>query len=162
MHGEGTREKLRKLLTFVGGSAVATVCSEGVLLLTYGVLHFYPTVSSVLAWLAGAIPNYWLGRRWTWRRTGRPHLTAEVMPYVAVVLFTLLLAVFTTHTVAVQLKAAHVDRAHRTVLVAGAFLGVYVVMFLVRFWLLNRLFARLHRRDRAKQHTPSETSRRAS
>ena len=45
---------------------------------------------------------------------------------------------------------------------AGAFLGVYVVMFLVRFWLLNRLFARLHRRDRAKQHTPSETSRRAS
>jgi putative flippase GtrA len=147
VHGDGTREKLRKLITFAGGSAVATVCSEGVLLLTYGVLHFLPTVSSVLAWLAGAIPNYWLGRRWTWRRTGRPHLTGEVLPYAAVVLFTLALAVLTTHTVAVELKAANVDRAHRAVIVAAAFLGVYVVMFLVRFWLLNRLFARLHRRD---------------
>lgn len=162
MRGDRTRERARKLLTFAGGSAVATVCSEVVLLLAYGVLHLYPTVSSVLAWLAGAIPNYWLGRRWTWRRRGRPHLSAEVMPYVTVVLLTLGLAVVTTHTVAAELKAADVDRAHRAVFLAAAFLGVYVVMFLVRFWLLNRLFARLHRRDHAVHLDRPETSRRTT
>ena len=163
MVGNRTRERARKLLTFAGGSAVATVCSEVVLMLAYGVLHLYPTVSAVLAWLAGAVPNYWLGRRWTWRRRGRPHLTAEVMPYVVVVLLTLGLAVVTTHALAAELKAANVDRAHRAVLLAGAFLGVYVVMFLLRFWLLNRLFARLHRRDRAHaaQITTPQSTRRA-
>jgi hypothetical protein len=31
--------------------------------------------------------------------------------------------------------------------VAVAFLGVYVVVFLLRFWLLDRVFARLSARD---------------
>jgi hypothetical protein len=33
--------------------------------------------------------------------------------------------------------------------VAAAFFGVYVVAFLLRFLLLDRLFARLHRREAA-------------
>ena len=147
MAGTPSRERARKLLTFLGGSVVATVCSETVLLLTYAGLHLSASVSAVLAWLAGAIPNWWLGRRWTWRRRQRPELVAEVLPYVTVVLLTLGLAVLTTRAVADRLTRAHVGHTERELAVAAAFLGVYVVVFLLRFWLLDRLFARLHRRD---------------
>lgn len=147
MPGDRTRELARKLLTFAGGSAVATVCSEAVLLLTYGVLHLGASLSAVLAWLAGAVPNYWLGRRWTWRRRDRPDLVAEVLPYVTVVLATLVLAVVTTRTVAGRLDAADVGHTEREIAVGAAFLGVYVAVFLLRFWLLDRVFARLRRRD---------------
>lgn len=148
MTRDGARELARKLVTFAGGSAVATVSSEVVLLLCYGVLHLAASVSAVLAWGAGAVPNYWIGRRWTWRRRGRPRLGSEVLPYLVVVLLTLLLAVGTTHLVAERLSEADVAAHTRELAVAAAFLGVYVVAFLVRFWLLDRLFARLHRRDR--------------
>jgi putative flippase GtrA len=147
--GDRSRELVRKLLTFAGGSAVATLSSELVLLVAYGGLHLAPSVSSVLAWSAGAVPNYWLGRRWTWRRRGRPELGPEVVPYVTVVLATLLLAVATTHAVAARLTAAGAGDREREVAVAAAFLAVYVVAFLARFLLLDRLFTRLHRRDGA-------------
>jgi putative flippase GtrA len=161
--GIPSRELLRKLLTFAGGSAVATVCSEVVILVAYGVLHWSASVSAVLAWLAGAVPNYWLGRRWTWRRRDRPDLVAEVLPYVVVVLATLVLAVVTTRTVSDRLSAAHVGHTQREVAVAAAFLGVYVVVFLLRFWLLDRLFARLQHRDRRSAQDapePAPTPRR--
>jgi putative flippase GtrA len=115
----------------------------------------------VLAWFAGAVPNYWLGRRWTWRRRDRPDLVAEVLPYVVVVLATLVLAVVTTRTVSDRLSAAHVGHTQREVAVAAAFLGVYVVVFLLRFWLLDRLFARLQHRDqRQDAPEPAPTPRR--
>jgi putative flippase GtrA len=155
--GDRSRERARKLLTFAGGSAVATLSSELVLLVAYGGLHLATPVSSVLAWSAGAVPNYWLGRRWTWRRRGRPEFGLEVVPYVTVVLATLLLAVATTHAVAARLTAAGAGDREREGAVAAAFLGVYVVAFLVRFLLLDRLFTRLQRRDGAvvgAQHNP--------
>jgi putative flippase GtrA len=150
---------VRKLLTFAGGSAVATVSSELVLLVAYGGLHLATSVSSVLAWTAGAVPNYWLGRRWTWRRRGRPQFALEVLPYLTVVLATLLLAVATTHAVAARLTAAGAGDSEREVAVAAAFFGVYVVAFLLRFLLLDRLFARLNRREAAVVGLPPNARR---
>jgi putative flippase GtrA len=111
-----------------------------VLLLCYAVLHLAPEVSSTLAWLAGAVPNYWLNRRWTWQRRGRPSLRREVLPYVAIILATLLLAALVTKGVDAWLRDAAVSGTTRTVAVAVAFAGVYVVMFAVRYLLLDRLF----------------------
>lgn len=143
----GSREMLRRLLTFAGGSAVATGCSQLTLIVLYGGLGVAAGWSAVAAWFAGAVPNWWLGRRWTWRRRGRPDLVAEVLPYVTVVLVTLVLAVLGTRAADAWLRTRDVDDAARVALVAVTFLGVYVVAFLVRFWLLDRVFTRLERRD---------------
>ena len=141
---------LRKLSTYTAGSVIAAGCSELALLLCYGVLHLSPGVSAVLGWLCGALPNYWLNRRWTWRRTGRPDARRELLPYVLIVLVTLALAALVTHAVDAALSAS--SEATRTTLVGAAFLGVYVVMFLVRYLLLDRLFGRLDSLD----HQPRE------
>ena len=132
--------RVRRLTTYTVGSVIAAGCSELALVLCYGVLDLAPAVSSTIAWLAGAVPNYWLNRSWTWQRTGRPSFRREVAPYVAIILMTLLLAAVVTRGVDGWLRDADVSGATRTVAVAAAFLGVYVIMFAVRYLLLDRLF----------------------
>ena len=132
-----------KLLRYFTGSVVATVCSEVVFVLLYGALGVGTTWSSVLSWLAGAVPNFWLNRSWAWQRKGRPSLRDEVLPYVAIIVVTLVLATITTHAVDQWLQHQGTAAPLRVVIVATVFLGVYVVVFAVRFLLLERLFARL-------------------
>ena len=134
-----------KVLRYASGSVVATVCSELTFVVVYGPLHVGPAWSSFLAWLAGAVPNYWLNRSWTWQRQGRPSLRHEILPYLVIIGLTLLLATLVTRAVDAALTNADIASSARVVLVAGAFLGVYAVMFVLRFFLLDRMFARLAR-----------------
>jgi putative flippase GtrA len=144
--------RTRRLSTYTAGSVVAAVCSEVVLVVCYGIVGLAPAVSSTLAWLAGAVPNYWLNRSWTWGRRGRPSLRAEVLPYVAIVLATLLLAAAVTKGLDTWLRGLDVSGTTRTVVVAAAFLGVYVAMFFLRYLLLDRLF-----RPRLPSHPGADT-----
>src|SRR3954454_25137483 len=93
----GATRLVPKLLRYFTGSVVATVCSEVVFVVLYGLLDVGTTWASVLSWLAGAIPNFWLNRNWAWQRKVRPSLRREVAPYAAVVIVTLLLATLLTH-----------------------------------------------------------------
>jgi putative flippase GtrA len=132
-----------KLLRYFTGSVVATVCSEVAFVVLYGVIGVGTSWSSVLSWLAGAIPNFWLNRNWAWQRTGRPSLRREVVPYAAIVIVTLLLATLLTHLADAWLQHQGVSHSLRVTLVAAVFLGTYVVVFALRFVLLERLFTRL-------------------
>lgn len=145
-----------KVLRYVGGSVVAAACSEITLVVLYGLLHLAPAPASTLAWLAGALPNYWLNRSWTWRRRGRPDLRREVLPYVAIILATLALAAVATAAVDRWSREVSTDSTARVALVAGTFLAVYVAMFVLRFALLDRLFTRL---DRGRPTAAREGSR---
>lgn len=137
-----------KLLRFGTNAIVATICSQATFLLCYGVVGTSTTVASVLAWFAGAIPNYWMNRTWTWGRRGRPSIRRELVPYAAIVLGTLLLAVLATGTVAHLLDGTSVSHATRTLLVTGTYFLVYAVMFVFRFLLFDRLFGATERGSR--------------
>ena len=136
---------VHKLLRYFTGSVVATACSEACFVILYGLLDVGTTWSAIVAWLAGAIPNFWLNRNWAWQRSGRPSVRREVLPYAVIILATLLLATGATHLADVWLRDQHIAHAWRVLLVAGVFLGTYVVMFALRFVLLDRLFGRLGR-----------------
>lgn len=141
------RRWLMKILKYAGGSAIATVCSEAAFVLMYGVLDTSTTVASVVGWLAGAIPNYWLNRHWAWGRTGRPSFKREILPYAVIVLTTLVLATLLTGAADPLLTHLGVAHSVRVALVAIVFLAVYGLMFILRFFLFDRLFARLDRLD---------------
>ena len=132
-----------KLLRYFTGSVVATVCSEVVFVLLYGAVAMGTTWASVLSWLAGAFPNFWLNRNWAWQRTGRPSFRHEVLPYVVIIVTTLVLATVATDFADRWLHQHGTSSTVRVGLVAAVFLSVYVVVFVVRFFLLERLFARL-------------------
>jgi putative flippase GtrA len=144
-----------KLLRYLTGSVVATVCSEVVFVLLYGALGVGTTWSSLLSWVAGAIPNFWLNRSWAWQRKGRPDLRREVLPYVSIILATLVLATILTHLTDVWLHHEGVSSSVRVTVVAIVYLGTYVVVFALRFVMLERLFAKLDAHERARPgHDP--------
>ncbi|HET7432461.1 MAG TPA: GtrA family protein [Nocardioides sp.] len=137
---EGRSDLVRRVFRYGAGSVVATVCSQTTFLLVYGPLGASTTVASTLAWLAGAIPNYWMNRSWTWGRRGRPSLTRELLPYAAIIFGTLGLAILATGVGAALLGHTGVSRTTRTFLVWAIYFLVYVVMFAFRFLLFDRLF----------------------
>jgi putative flippase GtrA len=132
---------VRKLLRYGAGSVVATICSQTTFLVVYGPLHASTTLSSALAWMAGAVPNYWINRSWTWGRRGRPSVTRELLPYAGIILATLGLAIAATAAAAAALRGTSIAHPAQTVIVAGVYFLVYVVMFGFRFLLFDRLFA---------------------
>lgn len=138
---------------YATGSVVATICSQTAFLLLYGPLHASPTTATVLGWLAGAVPNYWLNRAWTWQRRGRPSVSREVMPYLAIVLTTLLLATIATN-VADTVLAERVSDGVRIGLVSATFLAVYGFVFMLKFLLLDRLFRSPRSPSRAEPVAP--------
>ncbi len=159
--GAGERSWGQKAWRYAGGSVVATVCSQVAFLVLYGLLEVSPGPSSVLAWLAGAVPNYWLNRRWTWQRSGRPSLRREVAPYAAIILLTLAVAWLVTRWVDAAADGSDMSDSGRVVVVTAAFMGVYVVMFVLRFRLLDRLFGRLAHAERADERTDERADERA-
>ncbi len=154
-------ERRAKLLRYAAGSGVATVCSEVTFLLLYGAIDATPAVASSIGWLAGAVPNYWLNRTWTWGRRGRPSLTRELLPYVAIVLATLLVATVATSAVHAVLDGSPVSATVRLILVGGTFLAVYGAMFLLRYVLFDQLFRRAPPSSRIGSAGPAPTEERA-
>ena len=69
--------RVRRLSTYTAGSVIAAGCSEVALVVCYGLLDLAPAVSSTIAWVAGAVPNYWLNRSWTWQRRGARRSSAR-------------------------------------------------------------------------------------
>ena len=136
------RELRGRVVRYAAGSVVATVCSEVAFLLLYGLVQASPAAASILAWLAGAVPNYWLNRNWTWKRRGRPSLTGELLPYMGIILATLLAATVATTLVDRALESASTSSGVRVALVGGTFLASYGVVFVLRFFLLDKLFGR--------------------
>ena len=137
---EERSDLIRRVFRYGANAIVATVCSQVTFIVLYGWVGVGTTLTSTLAWLAGAIPNYVLNRSWTWGRRGRPSLRREVVPYVAIILGTLGLAIVATGLGAAALDRTSVSHATQTLLVWGIYFTVYVVMFGVRFFLFDRLF----------------------
>jgi putative flippase GtrA len=123
---------------YTAGSIVAGLISQAVFVVCYA-LGALPMVASITAFLAGAVPNYLLNRRWAWRGRGRADVVRETLPYAVIVVTTALAAAAVTSATDgwVRLNVDH--RGWQIALVTAAFLGTYGVMFVLKFVLFDRL-----------------------
>jgi putative flippase GtrA len=121
------------------GSVVAIVTSEITFVLCYGTGLLGTTAASVVAFFAGAIPNYVLNRSWAWERRGRLNVSREVILYAVVSIVSLVSAAVVTGWV--SRIAAHVTGSHagRTTLVAAAYLATYAFLFILKFVIFQRV-----------------------
>lgn len=143
-----------RVLKYATGSVIAAGCSEAGFLIAFGLLHTGSTVASVLGWLSGAVPNYFLNRSWTWQRKGRHDLLREVLPYAAIVLAIVGLASLSTHYASVLAPTVTDTHWLGVLIVGGVFLGTYAVLFVGRFLLLDLLF---RGRPRSRHQVPNTT-----
>jgi putative flippase GtrA len=117
------------------GSAVAAVTSEVVFVATYGPRLLGTTGASIVAFWAGAIPNFVLNRSWAWGRRGRLNVRREVLLYGLSSVISLVAASLATGWVNHAAPQLTDSRALRIALVAGAYLSVYGVLFVAKFLL---------------------------
>ena len=134
------RSRLARLFTrFAAGTVVSTACSQLTLVLLFGVFDASAAVAGAVAFVAGAIPNFLIHRFWTWRRSGPVGMRRELMPYLAVITFSGLVAVGITTGVDWLLGGAIADHALRTAVVAVVYGLSYLPVFVLKFALLDRL-----------------------
>jgi putative flippase GtrA len=136
---ERLRQKIlgRRVARFAISSAVAATTSAIVFPIMY-VLGASPTACSITAFVAGAIPNWTMNRRWTWKVEGSVALGREVFAYVVVSGLTLLalaLATGWTHDHVQSIPAGH---GIRVLLVTGSYFTVLAILYGVRYFLYER------------------------
>lgn len=161
------RSRVARVFTrFAAGSAVGTVCSQLTFLLLFGLLGTSAAVSGAAAFLAGAAPNFVVHRFWTWRRSGRVGVRREIAPYLAVIALNGLVATGVTAGVDRLVGGGIDDHAVRTVVLAVIFGASYVLLFVLKFALLDRLVfsstdstadAEAARTERSRHQVPTST-----
>ncbi len=130
-----------KLVKYTAVSVISGITAIVILTVVYGVLRLWSEVPSVLfSDVLAAIPSYFLNRQWVWGKSGRSHLWREVIPFFAVSFLGIAFAIVTA-SVASNIANNH-DLHHlaRTVLVVGANIGAFALVWLAKFLFLNRLF----------------------
>lgn len=153
----------RVFTRFAAGSAVGTVCSQLTFLLLFGLMGTPAAVSGAAAFLAGAVPNFVIHRFWTWRRSGRVGVRREIAPYLAVIALNGLVATGVTAGTDRLVGGSIDDHAVRTVVLAVIFGASYVLLFVLKFAVLDRLVfsskddAEAARTERSRHQVPTIT-----
>lgn len=132
-------EHFKRIWKYASVSVVSTLVTQVVLFLTY---HVWAVASAmecnVIATVVASVPAYYLNRTWTWGKRGRSQVWGEVVPFWTIALIAMVLS-----TGAVGLAAHNADRIthnslDRALLVNGANLFTYAVLWTLRYMVLNR------------------------
>jgi putative flippase GtrA len=121
-----------RITRYTLGSMVAAATSGLVFAILY-VMGVGTTACSVTAFIAGAIPNWILNRRWAWKVQGRIAFGREVVGYIVVSALTLLASAEATAWTQRQVQSIPAHHGIRVALVTASYLGVFAILFVARF-----------------------------
>lgn len=134
----------RKMIKFAMVSIISALTSFAVLAIVYGALRLWSEVPSVLfANLVAGVPSYLLNRQWVWGKSGRSHLVKEILPFAVISVTGIGFSLFTASLAHDYATSHHLHHLVRTVLVLATNIASFGILWLVKFAILNRLFAQL-------------------
>jgi putative flippase GtrA len=114
------------------GSVVALVTSVVVFAALY-VLGAGTTACSVAAFVAGAVPNWILNRRWAWRVRGRVAFGREIVGYIVVSILALVASSLATGWTQTQVRSIPAHHGIRVALVTLSYVAVQALLFVAKF-----------------------------
>jgi len=132
-------EHFKRIWKYASVSVISTLVTQIVLFLTYHVWAIASAMEcNVIATVVASVPAYYLNRTWTWGKRGKSQVWGEVVPFWSIALIAMVLS-----TGAVGLAAHNADRIthsslDRALLVNGANLLTYAILWTVRYMVLNR------------------------
>lgn len=127
---------LLKLWRYGAGSVVAFVSSVVVYYAFFSWAHLGAIGSTWVAFLAGAVPNWILNRRWAWEKRGREGVARESALYVTVSLVSLLAS--SAATKATALAVAHASHTAKDLLVTFSYMASVVVLSALKYLVYDR------------------------
>jgi len=144
------RPGLRKLVKYSMVSLISVAVSQLVLSATFAFTHS-GVVASVVAVAAGTVPSYELNRRWTWRKSGPSHLWREIVPFWVMSFIGLVFSTVCVYFAEQWANGRHMSATHKTLLVNGAFLGAFGLLWVGKFLIINHLLFHHHAADLADE-----------
>ena len=128
-----------RLTKFAISSAVAAGTSFVVFALLYA-MHVDTTVCTILAFFAGAVPNWSINRRWTWKVQGQVALGREVVAYLIISGITLVLLSLATNEADTFVKVHHIQKGTglRILIVTGTYFAALAILYGARFFLYEK------------------------
>jgi putative flippase GtrA len=125
-----------RITRYTLGSVVAAATSAVVFAILF-VIGVGTTADSICAFAAGAIPNWFLNRRWAWSRRGRLQWGREVGGYAMTSLVALVLTSVATAWTKAHVNGIPPHYGLRAILVTGSYLAVFAVLFVAKFVLFE-------------------------
>ncbi len=133
-----------KVIRYTLVSVISALTSLIILTIVYGVLRLWTEVISTLfANIMAGIPSYILNRRWVWGKSGRSHIWREILPFWVMSFTGIGFALYTATLAHNFADAHHLHHLARTVLVVGANVAAFGILWILKFLILNRLFAQI-------------------
>ncbi len=142
----------KKIVRYTMVSVVSTIVSLGVLGIVFGLVHLWSEVpSAIFANAVATVPSYYLNRRWAWGKAGRSHMVKEVLPFWLASFAGLALSTWAAALARDFSNSHHLHHFGHTVIVLGANLAAYGVLWVGKFLLFEQIF-----RHRPVAETPGE------
>ena len=133
-----------KILRYTMVSIISAATSLVILTIVYGALQLWnEVVSTLFANIMAGFPSYYLNRRWVWRKGGRSHVWRELLPFWVMSITGIGFALYTATLARNFADSHHLQHLGRTVLVVGANVAAFGILWLLKFLILNRLFAEI-------------------
>jgi putative flippase GtrA len=123
-----------KFVRYGAVSAISTVTSMVVLGVLVATRTLTPGWANLVATAVGTVPSFELNRRWVWGKTGRRSLAGEVGPFAVLSFAGLALS-----TLTVSIAGHLVTGPARTLAVEVASVGAFGSLWVLQFFLLDRL-----------------------
>jgi len=125
-----------KLWRYGAGSVVAFVSSVVVYFGCFSWGHLGAIGSTWVAFVAGAVPNWILNRRWAWGKKGKEGVARESVLYVIVSLVSL--AASSGATKATALAVVHTSHTARDLLVTFSYMASVIVLSGLKYLVYDR------------------------
>jgi putative flippase GtrA len=127
-----TRTALKARFTkYALGSIIAFMASNVAFALFY-VAAASTVLCSIAGFVAGAIPNWILNRRWAWQRSGRPP-ARQIIGYIAISLIVLVTTSAVTGWTNAHVQSLPSGHGLRLLIVTASYVAVTIVLFVAKF-----------------------------
>jgi len=135
---------LGKILRYGTISVVSTAISLSGLFVFYRWIGLSPTWSNILATCIATVPYYYLNRLWVFKKSGRSHLTKEVLPFWTIAFVSLVLSTLAVKFAGSQVHSISSKNVRGAILVAANFV-TYGILWIAKFVVFNRFLFKVEK-----------------
>jgi putative flippase GtrA len=137
----------RKMYRYTTVSAIAVLVSFTVLGITVGLLKWPAFWANITATTVATVPSYELNRKWAWGKHGKSHLWKEVVPFWALSFIGLAFSTWAAVLAESFSKHHHLTHFWHTVVIQGAVIGSFGVLWVGKFIFFNKVLFVHHPQD---------------
>ena len=129
---------LRKLVKYSMVSLVSILVSQITQLVAFFLTH-NGVLSSLIAVVAGTVPNYELNRRWTWKKNGPSHVWREIVPFWVMSFIGLVFSTVCVYLAEQWAEDRDLSKARTAFLLNLSSLAAFGLLWIGKFLIINHL-----------------------